>query len=158
MLTFGVDERRTEPSVEDPGDGDGRVLVGVMFNTEPDVETEGPAACSIFRPVGDLIDCCASRRGRPALPLKLVPYFNWYLLARCGFRLLVLGDIARRLFYCLCNRWYKPWTLCVVLSSTYKDVFYFLLGFSDCGSSLFLSYCCEKIVQGLMHTCVHDGP
>ena len=121
MLTFWVDERRTEPSVEDPGDGDGRVLVGVVFDAEPaDVETEGPAAAK-FRPVGDLIDCCASRRGRPALPLELVPSFNWYLLARCGFGLLVLDDIARRLFYCLCIRWwYKP---CVVVHRTYKDVF-----------------------------------
>ena len=123
MLIFGVDERRTEPSVEDTGDGDGRVLVGVMFDAEPDVETEGPAACSKFRPVGDLIDCCASRRGRTALSLKLVLSFNWYLLARCGFGLLVLDDIARRLFHGLCNHWYKPWTLCVVLHSTYKDVF-----------------------------------
>ena len=72
MLTFGVDERRTEPSVEDPGDGDGRALVGVMFDAEPNVDTEGPAACSEFRPVGDLIDCWASRRGRPALPQELV--------------------------------------------------------------------------------------
>ena len=135
LLTFGVDERRTERSVEDPGDGKERVLLGGIVDAEPDVDVEGPAACSKFRPVGDLIDCCASRPGRPTLPLELVPSCSWYLLAQCGFGLLSLDDIARRLFYCLCTRWYRLDILCA--TQTIKMYFYYLLRLSDCRTSFF---------------------
>ena len=79
--------------------------VSLSSETKPaESETEGPGAPCCFRPIGDLIDCCASRRGRPALPLELVPSFNWYLLVRCGFGLLVLADIGYRLFACVVLR------------------------------------------------------
>ena len=43
-LTFGVDERRTERPVEDPGlEGDVRVLLGVMPDAEPDCDVKSPS-------------------------------------------------------------------------------------------------------------------
>ena len=43
-LTFGVDERRTERPVEDPGlEGDVRVLLGVMLDAELDFDVKGPS-------------------------------------------------------------------------------------------------------------------
>ena len=50
-----------------------------------------------------------------------------------------------------------PFVLCS--TQPIKMYFYYLLGLSDCGPSLVFSYCCEEIVQGLMHTSAYmTGP
>ena len=66
-LTFGVDERRTERPVEDPGlEGDVRVLLGVMLDAELvfDVKGPSPAAWGSKEGPGEVsIPCCESRCG-----------------------------------------------------------------------------------------------